>query len=161
MSMEDDNFAPSAKVTEGEKIQQQLLSGYINGDVVTDMLMNGPITHTHKGVVEALMPMAQLRAEQIETALKSDDPKAAEELQHRYETHDFTDESTKDKLTSIIDDMDGEHSKLGKQVAARWADLIINNDRVGEVETELNTAVESYKQEKQDEHDKSPLGVGR
>lgn len=142
-----------SKITNGEQWKMSLLSGESKPSEAVDMLMDNILSMTNGELAQVLLPMAELRASQIDRGLTSDDAKTrdeAERMHKRYTQHDVLHPQQEAIAMAAVEKEGAEHSDLAKAVASSWLEKIVANDRVGEMEKELQRTVDTYKTEKQE-----------
>lgn len=142
-----------SKVTSGEQWKMSLLSGEAKPSEATDVLLDNIIGMTNAEVAQVLLPMAELRASQIERGLTSEDAKTrdeAERMHKRYTQHDVLHPHHETAAVAAVEKEGEGRSDLTRAVASSWLEKLVANDRVGEMEKELQRTVDTYKTEKQE-----------
>lgn len=140
-----------SQISRGMAWKLSLLSGKSPTDA-TDELLDNRLGMSNYELMNTLLPMAQLRAEQIERGLESDDAatrQEAERMQARY-TREPNAAETVQAAYRQAEELSDEHSPLTKQIAANWMGKILGNELVGEMEKELSRTVDTYKREKEE-----------
>lgn len=141
------------QVTTGEKWKMELLGGNVKPSEATDQLMDNIIGMTNKDVAQILLPMAELRASQISRGLNSEEASTraeAERMEKRYTGHDVLHPEQEATAKAVVQQEAGDKSELTRAIASSWLEKILTNDRVGEMEKELQRTVDTYKTEKQE-----------
>lgn len=137
-------------VTNGEQWKMQLLTGELMPADATDLLLDHLTEMTDEQLLQMLLPMAELRAEQILKGLVSQDTATREEAERMHGRYAHHEESaTEQAARKVASTLEGTKPFV-QAVAANWMGKIIGNDRVGEMEKELKRTVDTYKTEKEE-----------
>ena len=151
------------KATEGEQFKMQLLTGKLGMDQATDMLLDMRSSHGNEALLGVILPMAQLRAEQIEERTLSDDRDtrvAARNMQQRYEKRVST--KVANAVSTAATEQLGEAcSPFAAVVAGDWMNKIITNSCIGDLEAELQQAVDIQRSQHQAIEPRHSLDLAR
>lgn len=140
-------------VNKGEQFKMELLSGEMKPDEATDKLLDARLELSDAQLLQVLLPMAELRASQLERGLESRDAETkqeAERMVHRYFEGEAPDSSGERAALRATAALPKEVSELTRAVAADWMQKVIDNDRIGEMEKEFTRTAVAYKTEKQE-----------
>lgn len=140
------------KADAGEQWKMDLLTGKTSASEATDRLLERRADLSNAALLEVLLPMAALRATQLEQGMQSAEPgtrQVAERMINRYmrlpadsaPVMDAHEEAEKLEQASV----------LTCAVAASWLGKILANDLVGEMEKELDRTVKAYRVQQQEQ----------
>lgn len=139
-------------VSKGEAWKLGLLSGELKPTDATDQLLDNMVSMSNQQMLAVMQPMAELRADQIDRGLASDEEhtrKEAERMAARYSRDAGESRNIQDAhrdAEALGDDV----SPTAKQVLGNWLGKILENDLIGEMEKELSRTVDTYKREKEE-----------
>jgi hypothetical protein len=139
------------EVTSGEQWKMQLLTGALLPSDATDLLLDNRLLLSDEQMLHLLLPMAELRAEQILKGLVSPDDATrneAERMHGRYAHHEVgqAEQDARQMVSALVPDK----KPFVQNVAANWLGKIVSNDLVGELEKDLKRTVDTYKTEKEE-----------
>lgn len=139
------------KISAGEQWKMNLLTGATSASDATDMLLESRMDMSNEALLEVLLPMAELRASQIEQGLESAEESTrieAARMQARYNREPVQAAPVQEahKTAANLSDV----TPLTRAVAGNWLGKILANDLVGEMEKELDRTVKTYKAQQQD-----------
>lgn len=139
------------KTTEGDGFRMRLLAGELDAGQAVDRLLEMRLSHSNEALLGVILPMAQLRAEQIEERTLSDDRDTrvdAKNTQQCYENR------VSAKVANAVSE--AATQQLGETcppftavVAGDWMNKILSNNAIGELEDELRQAVDTHRNQHQ------------
>lgn len=135
------------RVSAGEHWKMQLLTGQSKAAEATDILLESRLELSDAELLQVILPMAELRASQLEAGLSSTDAATRAEAERMHARYSRPLEVP--EAHEAAQALGGAVSPLTRAVAGNWLGKVLENDRVGEMEKELDRTVETYKTQQQ------------